>query len=212
MFVLAVFLLLLRKSSSCAAPVFPRAVYEEAVYDAIRRDTGVTQNACTGRSTLNILWSCLATTFACTWVSVHPNIPFFGHNKWAVRRWRIFLMFLALLAPEIMIMWAMKQLQGAIMIRQTINKYLREFLPSTLELALIWIIYTANLPLEDTEFQRRKWTMSHAYYLQMGGFRLRFGKTELEDKEKWNAQVAGWQNVVSRICSVYAQPNAFLLC
>lgn len=125
MFVFAAFLLLLRKSSSCAAPVFPRAVYEEAVYDAIRRDTGVTQNACTGRSTLNILWSCLATTFACTWVSVHPNIPFFGHNKWAVRRWRVFLMFLALLAPEIMIMWAMKQLQGALTIKETVNKYLR---------------------------------------------------------------------------------------
>lgn len=125
MFVFVAFLLLLRKSSTCAAPVLSRAVFEEAVSELIRRDTGVTQNACTGRSTLNILWSCLATTFACTWVSVHPNIPFFGHNKWAVRRWRVFLMFLALLAPEIMIMWAMKQLQGALTIKETVNKHLQ---------------------------------------------------------------------------------------
>lgn len=125
MIVLVALLLLLRKSSSCASPVLPRSLLEANVFDVIQRDTSVTQNACTGRSTLNILWSCLATTFACTWVSVHPNIPFFGKNKWAVRRWRIFLMFLALLAPEIMIMWAMKQLQGALTIKETINKYLQ---------------------------------------------------------------------------------------
>lgn len=41
-------------------------------------------------------------------------------------------MLLALMAPEIMIMWAFKQLRGAIMIRQTVNKacpHLRMFSP-----------------------------------------------------------------------------------
>ena len=33
------------------------------------------------------LWSCLATIFACSWVSIHPNIPAPWYESW----WRIFL-------------------------------------------------------------------------------------------------------------------------
>lgn len=83
------------------------------------------------RSIWDILQTCLATTFTCTWVSVHPNVPFLGETKWAILRRRLFLMLLALMAPEIMIMWAFKQWRGAIMIRQTVNKacpHLRTFL------------------------------------------------------------------------------------
>ena len=35
---------------------------------------------------------------------------------------RIFLMMLALLAPEVMIMWAFKQWRGAVMIKEIVNK------------------------------------------------------------------------------------------
>ncbi len=30
------------------------------------------------RTVLSILWGCIATIFACTWLAVHPNVP--GHN------------------------------------------------------------------------------------------------------------------------------------
>ena len=61
------------------------------------------------RSIWDILWSSLATIFACSWVSVHPNIP--GPNE---SRWRIFLrhlelMFWAVIGPEMIIIWALRQ-------------------------------------------------------------------------------------------------------
>ena len=75
-----------------------------------------------GRTVWDILWSCLATTFAVTWVSVHPNVPFLEETSWMVLKRRMFLMVLALLAPEVMIMWAFKQWRGAVMIKEIVNK------------------------------------------------------------------------------------------
>lgn len=91
-----------------------------------------------GRTIWDILWSCLATTFACTWVSVHPNVPLFNEGKWTLLKRRLFLMFFSILAPEFMIMWAFKQWRGARMIRDSINEALvkhkitdGELLPTT---------------------------------------------------------------------------------
>lgn len=33
------------------------------------------------RATLEVIWSCLATTISCTWVAIHPNISFFDHQN-----------------------------------------------------------------------------------------------------------------------------------
>lgn len=91
------------------------------------------------RSVLNILWSCFATTFACTWVSVHPNVPWKREGKWTVMGRRVYLMFFSILAPEFVIMWAFKQWRGAILIRQTVNEAIikastdRGMLPCCLE-------------------------------------------------------------------------------
>ena len=92
------------------------------IYDApiLIRDDSTCADA--GRTVWDILWSCLATTFAVTWVSVHPNVPFLEETNWMVLKRRIFLMVLALLAPEVMIMWAFKQWKGAVMIADMINK------------------------------------------------------------------------------------------
>ena len=85
------------------------------------RDDASASDTAQDRSVLDILWSCLATTFACTWVSVHPNVPFKNEGKWAILIRRLFLMLFSILAPEIMIMWAFKQWKGALKIRETIN-------------------------------------------------------------------------------------------
>ena len=61
------------------------------------------------RTIHDIVWSCLATVFACTWVAIHPNIP--EHNRGYIMNifYRIRIMLLALLAPEIVISWAGRQ-------------------------------------------------------------------------------------------------------
>ena len=65
------------------------------------------------RSIYNILWSCLSTIFACTWITIHPNIPAPGDSQWAVLRRRIAIMGYFLLAPEFVIFWAARQHFGA---------------------------------------------------------------------------------------------------
>jgi hypothetical protein len=63
----------------------------------------------TVRTKISIIWSCLVTIFSCTWVAVHPNIP--GHNatQWLVFVRRVRVMAIALVAPEAVIIWAMRQ-------------------------------------------------------------------------------------------------------
>ena len=118
---LTVFLLvyLLRRFGASAAPITDAGPPIHDVPIFIRDDS---TDADAGRTVWDILWSCLATTFAVTWVSVHPNVPWLEETSWMVLRRRMFLMVLALLAPEVMIMWAFKQWRGAVMIKELVNK------------------------------------------------------------------------------------------
>ncbi|KAF9457801.1 hypothetical protein BDZ94DRAFT_1227367 [Collybia nuda] len=92
------------------------------------------------RNVWNIVWSCLMTVLACTWVSVHPNIPAISNSTAVIYLRRTWLMLCGLIAPEIIIFWAMKQ----------------------------W--YCARKI--EMRHKERGWTMTHGYFLQMGGFVL----------------------------------------
>jgi hypothetical protein len=74
------------------------------------------------RSLSNIIWSCLSTIFLCTWVSLHPNIsstpkkPDEGwFNKWIrdplmeFLTYKLPLFLWALLVPEYILAWAIRQ-------------------------------------------------------------------------------------------------------
>ena len=78
------------------------------------------------RSILDIIWSCLATVFLCTWVSVHPNLgpPKELKIMRVVRRVKV--MFWGLLGPDIILFWSMAQWFGA---RNVAKKYVGEFYP-----------------------------------------------------------------------------------
>ncbi|KAK6974499.1 hypothetical protein R3P38DRAFT_3482052 [Favolaschia claudopus] len=74
------------------------------------------------RTLYGIVWSCITTIFACIWVSVHPNMPprrqeirkqdGFLNQIWygtaGIRR-RLKMMLVALIAPEIMVGFAVRQ-------------------------------------------------------------------------------------------------------
>ena len=74
------------------------------------------------RTIWNIIWSCLATIFSCTWVAVHPNMPCPKKReaKNCFQRWirnpllsfaehRLPLFVCALLVPEYVLAWAIRQ-------------------------------------------------------------------------------------------------------
>ena len=65
------------------------------------------------RSIWEILWSCLATILACSWVSIHPNIPGPNESRWRIFLRRLELMFWAVVGPEMIISWAFRQWLGA---------------------------------------------------------------------------------------------------
>jgi len=61
------------------------------------------------RTVWSIVWSCLATLFACSWVAVHPNVPRATDNEALILGRRLATMVYMLLAPEFVIYWAAKQ-------------------------------------------------------------------------------------------------------
>ncbi|KAG2370228.1 hypothetical protein BDR07DRAFT_1476227 [Suillus spraguei] len=66
------------------------------------------------RTLWEIIWSCAATLFACTWTAIHPNIiPSMDEGKFTVISRRLGIMTMALIAPELMITWATAQFLSA---------------------------------------------------------------------------------------------------
>lgn len=74
------------------------------------------------RTIWNIIWSSTVTIFLCTWISVHPNIPHPTTPSAKISRLRetvncflhrLMLMMMALIAPELIIIWAMRQYLAA---------------------------------------------------------------------------------------------------
>ncbi|KAJ7079014.1 hypothetical protein C8R44DRAFT_895789 [Mycena epipterygia] len=65
------------------------------------------------RQLFDIVWGCLTTIFACTWVSVHPNVPPPDHG-WLALLWRrLKLMLIAVVAPELIVGFAARQFWAA---------------------------------------------------------------------------------------------------
>ncbi|KAJ7722096.1 hypothetical protein B0H16DRAFT_1601105 [Mycena metata] len=80
-----------------------------AAYTLQSRGTQSCGDPSSCRTTFDIVWGCLTTIFACTWVSVHPNLPA-PRQSWlrlAVRR--LAMMLMAVIAPEIMVFFAARQ-------------------------------------------------------------------------------------------------------
>ena len=69
-------------------------------------------NGC--RSLWDIIWSCLSTMFLCTWVVIHPNIPGPEEPWTKVALRRVGIVTATLIAPEIILSWAVRQLIVAV--------------------------------------------------------------------------------------------------
>ncbi|KAF9038098.1 hypothetical protein BJ165DRAFT_1531993 [Panaeolus papilionaceus] len=75
---------------------------------SIRVDIGDAEPSCR-RSLGKVVWSCLATIFAYTWVAVHPNIALERESGWVVVWRRAGLMISMILVPEMVVCWALRQ-------------------------------------------------------------------------------------------------------
>ncbi|PBK58766.1 hypothetical protein ARMSODRAFT_946153 [Armillaria solidipes] len=119
-------------------------------------DDGLTTCSEDLRTVLSIIWSCLATIFACTWLAVHPNVP--GRNittngaiTCAIERAKIIA--ITILAPEVILAWAAEQFIVAWKLRH--GKYTS--------------IASAIDPWREQK-DDSKLTLAHCFFLSMGGF------------------------------------------
>ena len=72
------------------------------------------------RTLFGIIWSCVSTILICAWTAVHPNVP--PSNRWKARWNRLRLMFWMIVAPELVLAWAVRQYFGAREIRDEYNR------------------------------------------------------------------------------------------
>ncbi|KIK61497.1 hypothetical protein GYMLUDRAFT_166566 [Collybiopsis luxurians FD-317 M1] len=61
------------------------------------------------RSLSQLVWSCVSVLIACTWVSVHPNVPAADSGSLKNLGEKIGLMIVTLIAPEVVVLWAARQ-------------------------------------------------------------------------------------------------------
>ncbi|KAK0441970.1 hypothetical protein EV421DRAFT_1952695 [Armillaria borealis] len=111
------------------------------------------------RTLSNIVWSCLATVFACTWLAVHPNVP--GRKimdsaiPFAIERMKI--MAIAILAPEVIVAWAAEQFIVARKARQCDG-------------VGVGVVLRRRTRNQEVASPYRNLTMTHGFFLSMGGF------------------------------------------
>jgi len=113
------------------------------------------------RSTEDIVWSCIGTMVACSWASVHPNMQGFRESKISMHLRHLAYAFWAIVAPEAMIFWAMRQWHGA---RVLEKEFKSMYAPI--------FCYGENVDSCFCFSQEEGWTMTHGHFLQMGGFML----------------------------------------
>ena len=106
----------------------------------------------------NIIWSCLTTIFSCTWIAIHPNIPCPRKQNSVVSfaEHRLPLFVCALLVPEYVLAWAIRQFLRA---RKIAGDNKGEF-------NFGFNFYHSN-SLSDVQ-----WSMTHGFFITMGGFHL----------------------------------------
>lgn len=138
------------------------------------------------RGTQDILWSCLATIFACTWVAVHPNVSGPKESQCSRFRQRLKTMFYALIAPEMMTLWAMRQRYAAARIKREYNEkyrgngeqcisHKRRQYSQTFQ-----VMSRRNSPctrymetikewFHSPDEEEKLWSLGHGFFIQMGG-------------------------------------------
>ncbi|KAG1840518.1 hypothetical protein C8R48DRAFT_620845 [Suillus tomentosus] len=156
----------------------------------------------TTRTLWTIISSSVLTLFACIYSAIHPNIPSPKNSSWYHILWRqLGIMIMALIAPELIVTWAMRQLFSA-------HQVTRQFKESGLSSASLSCLLQACRRLFGVSFvlswgglqggfsqsnpsPTRKasqicahpnvdsyasldftWTRTHSFFVLMGGFML----------------------------------------
>ena len=121
-----------------------------------------------GRGTSEILWSCLIIFVVCSWKCVHLNIPSFDENTAGWHQWGDVPLWPRL---PVWAKWARKlEWMGVIVIAP--------------EVGVALAVKEHSEAKELCSRMGNGWTMTHAFYTNMGGFALRSG-ISLPELQAW---------------------------
>ncbi|KAG1741133.1 hypothetical protein EDB19DRAFT_1908159 [Suillus lakei] len=137
--------------------------------------------SCNTRTLWDILLSCGLTLFACTWTAIHPNIPGMDDGKFTVASRRLFVMAMAMIAPELMVTWAAAQFFSARNVAKEFNTFHarlsqthgdHENILESTATSLGQITESGLSPSAPRPAEFREWTTTHGFFAWMGGFML----------------------------------------
>ncbi|KAJ7700420.1 hypothetical protein B0H17DRAFT_925364 [Mycena rosella] len=103
------------------------------------------------RKLFDIVWGCLTTIFACTWVSVHPNVPPPDQSRLALLWRRLKMMLVAVLATELIVGFAARHF----------------FIARSFSKGMYVRLSTVQWYSFDVEFNI---FITHGFFFSMGGF------------------------------------------
>ncbi|KAF8839023.1 hypothetical protein BDN67DRAFT_970673 [Paxillus ammoniavirescens] len=131
------------------------------------------------RSLWSIILTCLISLAACSWNAVHPNIPGVDDGRWIIFFRRLGIMALVVIAPELLLLWALQQFICAGLAADAFNKWRAP--PDTPDdsgaaLQTPAIAREPEEPDTITELPRKDrfeaWNRTHGFFAEMGGFQL----------------------------------------
>jgi len=134
------------------------------------------------RSLWDIIRSCALTIFLCTWASIHPNIPSPDERWPRIAFRRLGLMFGALMVPEVIIAWALRERLAAV---ELADKYKEEGWTTTHGFFAImggFMEYDGNRPIRVLLPEQLE-----SYSLTGNGDFPRISKADIDDKSKGDA-------------------------
>lgn len=103
----------------------------DATRSSISLEVRDTQTEFNTRALNEIILSCFATILACTWSAVHPNVPSPTDCWWTRFKRQVGMMIYALLAPEVITGWALRQRVAAQKIASSYNAEVLSEYPGT---------------------------------------------------------------------------------
>ena len=90
-----------------AIPIIPTPAHNVSSLAETSHPAACDINHC--RTLSAIIYSCLVTIFACTWLSFHPDIPNSTYTQWRIRAHHLFSVVLSFLVPELTVTKAATQ-------------------------------------------------------------------------------------------------------
>ncbi|KAJ7255569.1 hypothetical protein C8J57DRAFT_1655069 [Mycena rebaudengoi] len=165
------------------------------------------------RKLFDIVWGCLVTIFACTWVSVHPNVPPPNKSPLTLLLRRLKMMLIAIIAPELMVGFAARQFFTSRCAEHKISKthgffismggfvsHIGHYLVTTLDTVHKYLDAIRMVDVEDIKDKSKGDVLSKGIAFAQGAWFMALFCTSRPEPSR--SEEGGWGRIVSRFFEI----------